>query len=36
MESFNMRPGREIREKGPILDGKEDESSDLKFRDPRW
>jgi hypothetical protein len=31
-----MRPGRAIRGKGRILDGKEDEWSDLKFRAPRW
>jgi hypothetical protein len=31
-----MRPGRAISGKGRILDGKEDEWSDLKFRAPRW
>jgi hypothetical protein len=31
-----MRPAGEIRGKGRILDGKEDEWSDLKFRAPRW
>jgi hypothetical protein len=36
MEWFNMRPGRSIRGKGRILDGKEDEWSDLKFGVPRW
>jgi hypothetical protein len=32
----NWRPGGAIRGKGRILDGKEDEWSDLKFRAPRW
>jgi hypothetical protein len=31
-----MRPGIAIRGKGRILDGKEDEWSNLKFRAPRW
>jgi hypothetical protein len=31
-----MRLGGAIRGKGRILDGKEDEWSDLKFRAPRW
>jgi hypothetical protein len=31
-----MRPGMAIREKGRILDGKEDEWSNLKFRATRW
>jgi hypothetical protein len=31
-----MRPGRAIRGKRRILDGKEDEWSDLKFETPRW
>jgi hypothetical protein len=31
-----MRPGRAIRGKSRILDGKEDEWSDLKFGAPRW
>jgi hypothetical protein len=31
-----MGPGEAIREKGGILDGKEGEWSDLKFRAPRW
>jgi hypothetical protein len=31
-----MRPGGAIRGKGRILDLKEDEWSDLKFRAPRW
>jgi hypothetical protein len=33
---YNWRPGRAIREKGRILDQKEDEWSNLKFRAPRW
>jgi hypothetical protein len=36
MEWFNIRPGGAIREKERILDGKEDEWSDLKFGAPRW
>jgi hypothetical protein len=36
MEWFNMRLGMIIRGNGRILDGKEDEWSDLKFRAPRW
>jgi hypothetical protein len=32
----NWRPGRAIRGKWRILDGKRDEWSDLKFRAPRW
>jgi hypothetical protein len=36
MEWFNMRSDGEIRGKGIILDGKEDEWFDLKFRAPRW
>jgi hypothetical protein len=31
-----MRPGRAIRGKWGILDGKEDEWSDLKFGALRW
>jgi hypothetical protein len=31
-----MRSGGAIRGKGRILDGKEDECSDLKFRAPWW
>jgi hypothetical protein len=31
-----MRPGRAIRGNGIILDGKEDERSNLKFGAPRW
>jgi hypothetical protein len=31
-----MRSGRVIRGKWRILDGKDDEWSDLKFRAPRW
>jgi hypothetical protein len=31
-----MRSGGAIRGKGRILDGKEDEWFDLKFKDPRW
>jgi hypothetical protein len=31
-----MRLGGAIRGKGRILDGKEDEWSDLKFRAPLW
>jgi hypothetical protein len=36
IEWFNMRPDGAIREKWRILDGKEGEWSDLKFRAPRW
>jgi hypothetical protein len=32
----NWRPNRAIRGKWRILDGKEDEWSDLKFRAPGW
>jgi hypothetical protein len=32
----NWRPSGAIRGKGRILDGKEDEWSDLKFKAPRW
>jgi hypothetical protein len=35
MEWFNMRPGKAIRGKERILDGKEDGWSNLKFRAPR-
>jgi hypothetical protein len=31
-----MRPGGAIRGKERILDGKEDDWSNLKFRAPRW
>jgi hypothetical protein len=31
-----MRPGGAIRANGRVLDGKEDEWSDLKFGAPRW
>jgi hypothetical protein len=31
-----MRPGGEIKGKGRILGGKEDDWSDLKFGAPRW
>jgi hypothetical protein len=31
-----MRPGRAIRGKWRILDGKKDEWSDTKFGAPRW
>jgi hypothetical protein len=36
MELFNMRPDMAIRGLGRILDEKEDEWSDLKFRASRW
>jgi hypothetical protein len=36
LEWFKMRPGEAIRGKWRILDGKEDEWSDLKFRAPSW
>jgi hypothetical protein len=36
MEWFNMRLGGAIRGKGRILDGKENEWSELKFEAPRW
>jgi hypothetical protein len=35
MEWFNMRSGGAIRGKGRILDGKEDEWTNLKFEAPR-
>jgi hypothetical protein len=31
-----MKPGGAIRGQGRILDGKEDEWSDLKFRAQKW
>jgi hypothetical protein len=36
LEWFKMRPGEAIRGKWRILDGKEDEWSDLKFGAPSW
>jgi hypothetical protein len=36
MVGINDRPGGAIRRKGRILDGKEGEWSDLKFKAPRW
>jgi hypothetical protein len=36
MEWFNMRLDGAIRGKGRILDGNDDEWSDLKFGAPRW
>jgi hypothetical protein len=33
---FNMRLGEAIRGNGRILDGKEDEWSDMKFGVPMW
>jgi hypothetical protein len=36
MEWFNMTPGGTIRGKRRILDEKEDEWSNLKFKAPRW
>jgi hypothetical protein len=36
IELFKMRPGGAIRREWRILDGKENEWSDLKFGAPRW